>query len=144
MLHIDWESRANEKALPAILERRKLVGGRVVVFQRVVSFIFFTRLSSHYCLVQPHESPSIRGLLFFAPSFLTGWWSPSGFLYTCYALAHDLLGGIDVTDQIDVPTTPKDKRKEASFRRKRLALCIMLVIAILLPILAWLSLTLIK
>ena len=144
MLHIDWETPANQKALTEIIERRRLMGGKIVVFQRVVSFIFFSRLSNHYCLVGPYESRSLRGLMFFLPTFLTGWWSPSGFLSTCYALAHDILGGIDVTEQICAPAASRDRTAESSFARKRFALCIVIVVAILLPIFAWISLTLIK
>lgn len=144
MLHVDWESRANSKELPAILEGRRISGGRIVVFQRVVSFIFFTRLSNHYCLIGPYESRWLRGLMFFGPTFLTGWWSPSGLLHTCYALAHDLLGGIDVTEQVLSPTAPRDRKREITFARKRLALCVVITAMILVPLLGWLSLTLIK
>src|SRR5688572_2425899 len=123
MLHVDWESRANQSALPEILERRRVSGGKIVVYQRVVSFVFFTRLSNHYYLVGPYESRWLHGLRFFAPTFLTGWWSPSGFLNTCYALAHNLLGGVDVTDQLSSPEA-RDRTKDASFARRRLALCV--------------------
>jgi len=78
-------------------------------------------------------------LIFFSPSFLTGWWSLSGFLYTCYALAHNLLGGVDVTEQIEEPTTEPDRKKDISFAGKRLLLCILFIIMIMLPILAWLT-----
>jgi len=144
MLHLDWESRANRQSLPVLLERRRLTGGKIVVFQRVVSFVFFTRLSNHYCLVSPYESRSLRGFIFFLPTFVTGWWSPSGVLHTCYALAHDLLGGVDVTAQIDDPHSPRDAKKDRSFIRKRFLLSLVLIICILLPLFAWISLVLIK
>lgn len=144
MLHIDWESRANQSALPEILERRRISGGKIVVFQRVVSFVFFTRLSNYYYLVGPYERRWLHGLMFFGPTFLTGWWSPSGFLYTCYALAHDLLGGVDVTEQISSPGTPRDRMKDISFARKRLALCVVIAATIFLPLLAWFTLTFMK
>jgi hypothetical protein len=144
MLHVDWESKANQKALPEILARRQLRGGRIVVFQRVVSFIFFTRLSNHYCLVSPDESRRLRGFIFFLPSFLTGWWSPSGFLHTCFALSHNVLGGIDVTEQVDNPARPSDPRSGRTFTQKRFALCIALIIVFLLPIFAWFALVVIK
>ena len=144
MLHVDWESRANQQALPEILERRRISGGKIVVYQRVVSFVFFVRLSNHYCLVGPYESRRWRGLMFFGPTLITGWWSPSGFLHTCYALAHDLLGGVDVTEQVLLATAARDRKSDAAFARKRLALCVAIALAILLPLFGWFTLTFIK
>jgi hypothetical protein len=136
-MHIDWESRANDKALVELLERRRYTGGRIVVYQRVVSFIVFSRLSNHYCLVSPYENRSWRGLVFFLPTFFTGWWSFSGVLHTCYALAHDVLGGIDVTEQVVEPKSPPNLKQDAAFARKRFALCLAFVAVLLLLVVAW-------
>jgi hypothetical protein len=139
MLEFDWNARANPKVLSELLERRKLTGGRIVVFKRVASFIFVSRSSDHYCLVGEHESRAFRGLLFFLPTFFTGWWSPSGFLATFYALAHDLLGGVDVTEQIDDPKKPRDKKNDEFFAGARFLLTIFLMACVLVPIFGWVA-----
>ena len=138
MLEFDWNVRANPKVLPELIERRKLTGGRIVVFKRVASFIFVSRTSDHYCLVGEHESSTFRGLLFFLPTFFVGWWSPSGFLATFYALAHDLLGGVDVTEEIDDPGKLRDKQKDPVFASNRFLLSIFLMACVLVPFFGWL------
>lgn len=134
MLHLDWETRADEKPLAEMLERRRRTGDRIVVYQRVFSVVVFTRLSNHYCLVSPYESRGLRGFLFFLPTFVTGWWSPWGLLYTCYALAHNLLGGIDVTDALGDPAKLKEVQQDRVFGRKRFLLCIGLALALVVSL----------
>lgn len=143
-MHLDWESRANDRDLPQLREQRRTRGGRIIVYQRVFSFIFFTRLSNHYRLVDQGENRTVRGLTFFLPSLLLGWWSFSGYLHVCYALAHNLLGGVDVTAQVDSPHLPPIMPEATSFARRRFLLCLGLAIAFLIPPLIWVSWVLIR
>ena len=122
MIEFTFETTTDQKTLPELVERRRLNNGRIVVYQRVASFIFLARHSQHYSLVGPYESRSLHGLLFFLPSLLIGWWSPTGFFYTNYALAHNLLGGTDVTDQLIDPEFVASVALEKSFKRKRFVL----------------------
>jgi hypothetical protein len=46
MLHFDWEVKAAAGDLPALLERCKALRGRVMIFQRVMSFAFLSRRSN--------------------------------------------------------------------------------------------------
>lgn len=139
MLHFDWEVSPDPQTLPSAEERRRKDGARIVVFQRVVSFVAITRSSGHYCLVSPYESRALRGFIFSLPTLLTGWWSPSGVLYTAYALAHNLLGGVDVTERIDFPHAPRGHATDSTFKMMRLGLCVVILAALFLPLLAWLA-----
>ena len=128
MLHFDWEVKVDAANLSALLARRRELGGRIVVFQRVTSFVFLSRRSNHYCVVDPYENRSLRGLLFSWPTFLLGWWSPSGALQTFYVLAHNLLGGMDVTEQVVTPVQPLDIAANRRFARRRFALSLGLMV----------------
>ncbi len=128
MLHFDWETKADDADLPALLARRQQVGGRIVIFQRVTSAVVLTRRSNHYCVLDPYENRSLRGLLFSWPTLLLGWWSPSGALETFHALAHNLLGGMDVTEQVVPPVRPPNLSANRRFARRRFALSIGLIV----------------
>lgn len=128
MLHFDWEVKADAAELPALLERRKLLRGRIVVFQRVTSFVFLSRRSSHYCVVDPYENRSLRGLTFSWSTLLLGWWSLTGALETFHTLAHNLLGGIDVTEQVVPPVQPPNIATQRKFADRRFALSLGLIV----------------
>jgi hypothetical protein len=99
-----------------------------VVFQRVTSFIFLTRRSNHYCVVDPVENRSLRGLVFSWPTLLLGWWSLTGALETFHTLAHNLLGGVDVTEQVVPPVQPPNVAASRKFTRRRFALSVGLLV----------------
>jgi hypothetical protein len=128
MLHFDWEVKADAAALPALLARRQQLGGRIVVFQRVTSLVFLTRRSNHYCVVDPGENRSLRGLVFSWPTLLLGWWSLTGALETFHTLAHNLLGGVDVTEQVVPPVQPPNIAASRKFARRRFALSVGLLV----------------
>jgi hypothetical protein len=129
MLHFDWEAKVDDAELPALLARRQQLRGRIVVFRRVTSFVFLSRRSNHYCVVDPVENRGLRGLVFSWPTLLFGWWSLTGALETFHALAHNLLGGVDVTEQVVPPVQPPDLAAGRKFARRRFALSIGLLVA---------------
>lgn len=77
-------------------------GGKFVVYLWVVSIVImsFKRSSSiHY--IAPGESATMRGLPYTLCSALFGWWGiPWGIFYTFEAIAENLSGGRDVTEEM--------------------------------------------
>lgn len=134
MLHFDWEVKADDKTLPPLLARRKQLGGRIVVFKRVTSFVFLSRRSNHYDVVDRYENRSLRGLLISWPTLLFGWWSLTGALETFHALAHNLLGGMDVTEQVVPPIQPPNLADGQRFARRRFTLSLVLLVSVLATI----------
>lgn len=142
-MEVHFESWPNKRELPKLLEQRKATGGRVVVYLRVVSFVFVTRVSHHYCLLRSLENRSVRGFSFSGPSLLVGWWSLIGPFSTFYALAHNLLGGIDVTEELTAPpllkkSKPAPTHDERLFSRARFQLCLIFSLAAAGLVFSWL------
>jgi hypothetical protein len=86
-------------------ERSSLNGVAFVVYLRSASFIWFTSCSAKLVWVSPSESRVKRGLLISLSSLFFGWWSFEGMINTLLTLAHNLLGGFDMTDRILNPNT---------------------------------------
>ena len=80
-------------------------GGCFVVYLRTASFIWFQHLSAELVWVSPRESRKRRGVQISLSSFLLGWWSFEGMINTLLTLAHNFLGGFDLTKRVLNPTT---------------------------------------
>jgi hypothetical protein len=77
-------------------------GGKFVIFQYAVSLLIVTfKRSSGIYFVRANESVIGKGFGFTLISFLLGWWGlPWGPIYTIQALATNLGGGKDVTQEV--------------------------------------------
>jgi hypothetical protein len=77
-------------------------GGKFVLFQYCVSIVIMTfKRSSDIYFIRASENAASKGLVFSLISFLLGWWGiPWGPIYTIQALATNLRGGKDVTQQV--------------------------------------------
>lgn len=86
-------------------------GGRVVVFEYCISFVFITlRRTSHPCLLQRGQWGWLRGLPYVVGSLLLGWWGlPWGPILTPVTILTNLGGGRDITaavrQQLECQTT---------------------------------------
>ncbi|MCX7699745.1 MAG: hypothetical protein N2039_02610 [Gemmataceae bacterium] len=76
--------------------------GRFVFFETCISFLVFSmRIPSEVRYIPPGRRAWIEGLPFTVLTLLLGWWGlPWGLMYTPLALATNLSGGCDVTDEI--------------------------------------------
>lgn len=77
-------------------------GGRFVIFHYCISCIILTfRRSSDVFFVKAEESAVSKGLGYTFLTLLVGWWGfPWGIIYTIAALATNLSGGKDVTNEV--------------------------------------------
>lgn len=77
-------------------------GGRFVVYEYCFSILIMTfKRGSDVYFVRADESRFMKGLGFTVISLLFGWWGfPWGLIYTPMALATNLGGGRDVTDEV--------------------------------------------
>ena len=76
-------------------------GGRFVFFEYCISVVVLTlRRPSAICFLRGDERGWVRGLPYTILSFLLGWWGlPWGVVYTPLAIATNLAGGCDVTQE---------------------------------------------
>jgi hypothetical protein len=77
-------------------------GGRFVLFQYCISVLILTfRRSSDIYFLRVGESATRHSIRFTILSLIAGWWGlPWGPIYTVGALATNLGGGKDVTDEV--------------------------------------------
>jgi hypothetical protein len=116
-------------------------GGFFVVFFRSASFIWFKKLSAELVWVSPLESHKRRGFQISLSSLLLGWWSFEGMINTLLTLAHNFLGGFDLTKRILDPTTvdgwiywETDDRNRV-FQKKRFRLFLAMLVIMFLFVL---------
>lgn len=100
MIPFRYTSHEPISNLPKLLKAYNSRGGSIIEFQRVVSFFFFSRKSSHYVWVPPNGSYALRSLPDTLTTLLFGWWSLSGFLWTIQVLITNLGGGRDATQEL--------------------------------------------
>jgi hypothetical protein len=84
------------------IQRELSHGGRFVIFSYCVSPLLITlqRPSAIYFL-RGHESALIKGLPYTLLTALAGWWGiPWGPIFSIHALAINLRGGRDITNEI--------------------------------------------
>ncbi len=76
-------------------------GGRFVFYEYCVSCLVFTlRRPTDIIFLRANQHGWVRGLPYTMLSALLGWWGlPWGVIYTPLALATNLAGGCDVTDE---------------------------------------------
>jgi hypothetical protein len=77
-------------------------GGRFVIFHYCISCLILSFLrSSDIYFVKAEESAVSKGLGYTFLTLLIGWWGfPWGIIYTIGALATNLSGGKDVTNEV--------------------------------------------
>ncbi len=77
-------------------------GGRFVVYQYCISILIMTfRRGSDIYFIREGESAVGRGMGYTLLSLVAGWWGiPWGLIFTVGALANNLRGGKDVTQQV--------------------------------------------
>ena len=100
MLPFSYSTSRPIKNLPKLLKAYRAHGGSIVQYQRVVSCVFISQMSSHYVWVPPNGSPVSRSLPDTLITLLFGWWSFFGFIWTFGALATNLGGGVDATEEL--------------------------------------------
>ena len=113
-------------------------GGRFVVSLSCVSLIVISFIKPRIRWIPPRRSPHWGGLAWSVSSLFLGWWSVGGLINTQLVLAHNLLGGFDITSVIVDPRT-KDglyfwERMDIgrSFQQRRFTLfLVMLLVSIL-------------
>lgn len=84
-------------------------GGRFVVYEYCFSLVIMTfkRPSAIY-FVRADESRFVKGLGYTTLTLLLGWWGfPWGLIYTPMALATNLGGGRDVTNEVMAQVAPR-------------------------------------
>lgn len=98
MAQIKGIEHYNDQTLMQEVQR----GGRFVVYEYCFSIVIMTfKRGSDVYFVRADESRFMKGLGFTMISLLFGWWGfPWGFIYTPMALATNLGGGRDVTNEI--------------------------------------------
>ena len=76
-------------------------GGRFVFYEYCVSCLIFTlRRPTDIIFLRNDQRGWVRGLPYTLLSLTLGWWGiPWGFVYTPLALANNLAGGCDVTEE---------------------------------------------
>ncbi|HYG35681.1 MAG TPA: hypothetical protein VEC99_12895 [Clostridia bacterium] len=108
-------------------------GGSFVVYLSCSSMILLTFTTPTLVWVSPGQNRRWRGIAHSMSSLLVGWWSFGGVLNTLLVLAHNGLGGFDLTRTIMDPRTQDGECRweEADlarvFRRRRFALFLILV-----------------
>jgi hypothetical protein len=94
----------------ASLEAHVRAGGRLIVYEWVVSIVILTfKRPSGIMLVRPGQSAAVVGLPYILISLFFGWWGiPWGPIYTIGSISRNLRGGRDVTRLVfpDLPSTP--------------------------------------
>ncbi|MCS6849908.1 MAG: hypothetical protein NZ700_01920 [Gemmataceae bacterium] len=94
--------RGLERLPTAELERGLPAGGRFVVYEYCISLVCLSlRRPSAVYFVRNDLAAWLQGLPYALVTFLAGWWGiPWGLIYTPLALATDLTGGVDVTEEV--------------------------------------------
>src|SRR5689334_22967014 len=73
-------------------------GGSFVVYFSCMSMIFISCTTPKLVWVSPRQSRQWKGIVHSVSSLLLGWWSIGGIFSTLQTLAHNLLGGFDLTN----------------------------------------------
>jgi len=77
-------------------------GGKFVVFQYCISVVVLTfRRNSSIYFVRAEDNAPSKGISYTLLSLLLGWWGiPWGPIFTIAAIANNLRGGKDVTQEV--------------------------------------------
>ena len=111
---LSWKSSANVKIIgvqgltPEIIRDEIARGARFVIYHYCISIVVMTfKRPSNIYFIKPGQNRIIKGLPFDLISLVLGWWGfPWGPIYTLQVLANNLLGGINVTDEILASLAP--------------------------------------
>ena len=114
MIPIHWTEKTPIKDLPELLDNYRKYGGKIVMYQRVWSAVFFSQKTSHVVWVPKGKSPIKEGLKYTLFSFFLGWWSITGFFWTLGVLFKNLSGGSDLTLELTQPPPLSDQPKPES------------------------------
>src|SRR5882757_6642432 len=98
------------KALPELLEQYQRHGGKVVMFQRVISAVVISVETTHLVWVPTYTSRTWAGFKYVLWTALLGWWSIPGLWCAPSAILNNLFGGIDVTELVIGPPVLRDNR----------------------------------
>jgi hypothetical protein len=112
LYHVHIKKAVDMTALPAIREQFERHGGRVVLFQRVISVILVSWESAHLEWIPPYSTRTYHGLRHALWTALFGWWSLSGLFHSQAAILTDVFGGVDVTDLVTGPPPLPGRRPE--------------------------------
>lgn len=117
-------------------------------YQKVCSFILFTRTTLHWEWVPTYSSPSAVGVKYAAWCMLFGWWSLAGPFLTPAAIVNNLLGGVNVTEFVAGPSPLPGQAGQGTARRElaslenreRYGILFMFILA-LLALVLWIALS---
>lgn len=141
---IVWTTPTAIQNLPQLLDRYRAHGGSIVQYERVFSFIIYSRRSPAFEWVAPHKSRRMAGLKHALWCLFFGFWSFAGFFWTPGSIINNLMGGIDVTRVLSSPIAPIDgqvddsaiKEFQAAEKRRQYVfagLLLLLVLWIIIP-----------
>jgi len=137
---IFWTEKSKIRNLPELLDNYQKHGGQIVQYQRIFSFIVFSRMFPVFEWVSPNATRRAAGRKHALFSFLLGWWSPIGMFGTAGIIINNLMGGIDVTKILTkpppLPGQPYDDSavREFNAAKKRQAYAFLLFLSLLLVV----------
>jgi len=108
-------------------------GGSYVLYLSCVSFVFVSIRTPALVWIGPLQNHFLKGIWHSLPSLFLGWWSLDGLMNTPLVLAHNLLGGFDMTSTVLDPYTRDGDCKwesadvERRFQRRRFNLFLVLI-----------------
>lgn len=140
---VHWTEPPNVSNLPHLMGKYQTLGGAIVEYQHVTSFIFLSRRAFHYEWVSPGGSRFLLGVKHSVFCCLFGWWSVDGLLiWTPAAIISNLLGGVDITKALvsqgspDTSGAQDEATREIMTTRKRHMWAFIVFLAVLTTIVA--------
>jgi hypothetical protein len=103
MPHLHFTKQPDLKELPAIKEKYRQKGGRVVWYQRVTSAVLVSWDTTHLEWIPPYSTSLWFGLRHALWTALFGWWSFHGLWCAPAAILTNVFGGVDVTELVSGP-----------------------------------------
>ena len=103
MIPISWSESVAIPDLPELQKKQRALGGYIILFMRVTSYVVLSKTVELPQWVGPKESRFLRGIRASWHTIAFGWWSLPGILGTVHALIYNLSGGCDVTELYSDP-----------------------------------------
>src|SRR5262245_15419157 len=125
MIEVGIERTFRLKDVARLRAHQLSAGGSYALYLSCWSFVFVSIKTPALVWIGPSQNRSLRGIWYSVPSLFLGWWSFDGLLNTPLVLAHNLLGGFDMTNTILDPYTCDGDYKwetadaQRSFQRRR-------------------------
>jgi len=100
MIPLQFRTEAEVDSPAELRDQLKTHGGQVILYRYVVSAIVISHSDFRAVWIAPGRNRRQAMLLHSLPTMVCGWWSLHGVFWTVQALAHNINGGVDISEML--------------------------------------------